>query len=134
MVGLTALLPNTKTVLLQLSQSDLLQNFTFVGGSALAVHFGHRLSEDIDLFSWKKELDIAEIQRVLASYQFQEIRTINLNKLQCNYIINGVKVSFFANNWEELKDAELLIGNLKIAKLNLLCIMKINTLTSSSSS
>ncbi len=104
MVGLAALLPNTKTVLLQLSESALLQNFTFVGGSALAVHFGHRLSEDIDLFTWKKELDIAEIQRVLSSYKFQEIRTVTLNKLQCNYIINGVKVSFFANNWEELKE------------------------------
>ena len=128
MVGLEALLPNTKSVLLQLSKSVLLQDFTFVGGSAIAVHLDHRLSEDIDLFSWNKELDVAKIQNTLSSYRFEEIRTITLNKLQCNYMINGVKVSFFANNWEELKDAQPLVGNIKIAHLNLLCVMKINTL------
>ncbi len=55
MNGLDNLLPDTKQVLLHLAAMPLFQNFTFVGGSALAVYLGHRLSEDIDLFTWEKE-------------------------------------------------------------------------------
>jgi predicted nucleotidyltransferase component of viral defense system len=32
-------------------QDSFLGNFYLVGGTALALHFGHRISEDIDLFS-----------------------------------------------------------------------------------
>lgn len=31
-----------------------LSEFTLVGGTALALWYGHRISEDIDLFSWNK--------------------------------------------------------------------------------
>ena len=32
----------------------LLNDFTLVGGTALALHFGHRISDDIDLFCWER--------------------------------------------------------------------------------
>lgn len=128
MVGLEALLPDTKAVLIKLSVLDLLKDFTFVGGSALAVHLNHRLSEDIDLFTWQKELNIEQIQKQLELLNFKEIRTVSLNRQQCNYIVDGVKLTYFANNWNLLKDASPLIGNVQIANLELLCTMKVNTL------
>lgn len=38
-----------------------------VGGSAIAVHFGHRRSEDLDIFSLEPDLDLHAIRVVLAS-------------------------------------------------------------------
>lgn len=43
MNGLDNLLPDTKRVLLHLAAMPLLQNFTFVGESALAVYLGTEL-------------------------------------------------------------------------------------------
>jgi len=128
MVGLEALLPETKSVLTKLSKMAFLQKFTFVGGSALAVHLNHRLSEDIDLLTWESELDIQEIQINLSNLGVSKIKAVSINKQQCNYIIEGVKVTFFANNWKILKNTLPLIGNVQIANLELLCAMKINTL------
>ncbi|MFH2095564.1 MAG: hypothetical protein ABIJ16_07670 [Bacteroidota bacterium] len=60
--------------------------------------------------------------------KFKKIRIVNLSKTQLDYIINGVKVTFFANGWPELQNRKLLTNNLYIADLKTLAIMKINTL------
>lgn len=52
MLQFNALRPDTLDVLKLTMAEPLLNNFTLVGGTALALHFGHRISEDIDLFSW----------------------------------------------------------------------------------
>lgn len=46
-----ALPPEGQQVLELLSTRGLLQNFYLAGGTALALHLGHRLSEDLDFFS-----------------------------------------------------------------------------------
>lgn len=55
------LLPKTKQVLVDLSDFDFLSDFTFVGGSGLSLYLHHRLSEDIDLFTWKDKVDVQYI-------------------------------------------------------------------------
>ena len=42
---------NLKEVLLLLMHSPVLASFRLVGGTALSLHLGHRMSIDIDLFS-----------------------------------------------------------------------------------
>jgi hypothetical protein len=43
----------------EISLFEILSEFTFVGGSALASYLHHRLSEDLDFFTWKtKTLNI----------------------------------------------------------------------------
>ncbi len=128
MKELRNLLPDTADVLKKLADLKLLQDFTFVGGSALTVYLNHRYSEDIDLFSWKKSLDTQEIIKELEKNDFQKIRTLNLSETQADFVIDGVKITFFANNWEELKKREHLFENLFIAKLDVLAAMKVNTL------
>ena len=56
MKKLDALAQKTKKVLIALSKLDELSQFTFVGGSALSVYLKHRISEDLDFFSWENEL------------------------------------------------------------------------------
>lgn len=43
--------PLLKSILLQLMNCDLFEQFRLVGGTALSLQIGHRLSIDIDLFS-----------------------------------------------------------------------------------
>jgi hypothetical protein len=57
MKELKGLAPSTEKLLLKLSKFELLNDFAFVGGSALAIRLQHRLSEDIDLFTWNGLLD-----------------------------------------------------------------------------
>ena len=53
----------------------LLNNFTLVGGTALALHFGHRISEDIDLFSWEPfDIDFL-LNKLSGKMQFETAAT-----------------------------------------------------------
>lgn len=122
------LLPKTKQVLLELSKLDWLTDFTFVGGSGLSLYLHHRLSEDIDLFTWKKELNKEEII-ISLQHTFKDRLQIRSNgEKQIDLQIDQVQVTFFANDWEALKDQENLCDNLMVAKLDLLAAMKLNTL------
>jgi predicted nucleotidyltransferase component of viral defense system len=122
-----ALLPKTANVLKKMSEQSFLSAFTFVGGSALALYLKHRQSEDLDFFTWEDRLDKATIQHVIYS-QFIDFKLINDATLQQDWIIEGVKVTFFANNWEALKDRQLFENQLFVADFDLLAAMKINTL------
>lgn len=46
--------PGTLSLLEELCQIPCLQNFGLVGGTALSLKFGHRLSIDVDFFSFEK--------------------------------------------------------------------------------
>ncbi|MCS7028109.1 MAG: nucleotidyl transferase AbiEii/AbiGii toxin family protein [Bacteroidia bacterium] len=126
MSGLDNLLPETRKVLLQLASLPLLKNFTLVGGSALTIHLGHRLSEDIDLFSWQSQLSWKDLHQALSGFESISLR--NFTPTQADFFINGVKITFFANNWQKLQQRIHLTDNLYVADLEVLAIMKVNTL------
>lgn len=128
MPGLKGLLPETKKTLLLLSELQMMKSFSFVGGSALAVYLNHRLSEDLDFFSSGKELNTSEIINQINLLQIKELRIINSSKTQLDLFIDNVKVTFFANNWKELDKKKILINNIHIAPIQLLIVMKVNTL------
>lgn len=54
MLQFGALQPLTLDVLRKTMAEPLLQDFVLVGGTGLALHYGHRISEDIDLFCWDR--------------------------------------------------------------------------------
>ena len=128
MKNLRNLLPDTAAVLRKLAKTRILNKYTFVGDSALTLYLNHRYSEDIDLFSWEKSININKINKAISELDFQKIKTVNITGTQADFIIDGVKVTFFANDWPELKNRSLLSDNLYIAKLEVLAAMKVNTL------
>ena len=128
MKKLDALAPKTKNVLIILSKLEELKQFTFVGGSALSVYLKHRISEDLDFFSWENELRNETLLGQIKNTFPKGFKIETLNKKQLNLKIEGVKITFFANNWEELKKNEKLAGNINIAPIKLLTGMKINSL------
>ncbi len=128
MKKLDALAQKTKNVLITLSKLEELKQFTFVGGSALSVYLKHRISEDLDFFSWENELKNEALLRNVKDTFPEGFKIETLTKKQLNLKIEGVKITFFANNWEELKKNEKLTGNINIAPIKLLTGMKINSL------
>lgn len=125
---LNYLLPTTKDALLSLAGFDWLQQFTFVGGSGLSLYLHHRLSEDIDLFTWEASLDKEKILSGLQKKFAGQIEIENETSKQLDLKINKTQVTFFANDWEKLKENTHFTKNLYVAKLDLLVGMKLNTL------
>lgn len=122
-----SLLPKTANCLKKLATRSELASFTFVGGSALALHLNHRLSEDLDFFTWEAALETESLLRLIAAFPESNISNITPNQLDVT--LEGVKVTFFANDWAPLKaERSRLSEHLHVATPELLAAMKINTL------
>jgi predicted nucleotidyltransferase component of viral defense system len=74
MLYLKTVEPNTLSILRALQGLPELADFYLVGGTALALKYGHRLSIDIDLFgkNFDKELIITACQRTFGSNFYYE--------------------------------------------------------------
>lgn len=121
---------NTFKVFNEISCFEFLSHFTFVGGSAISYFLNHRLSEDLDFFSWHKELPVEINNFIKKVSEKSKVETSNLTKNYADLFINNIKITFFANDWDVLKtDRKEIQGNVYIADLPLLCAMKINTLS-----
>lgn len=105
--------PKTRQVFERLATNAALKDFVLVGGTALSVQIGHRLSEDLDfcLFAESMDGDALDVMiRDLASHHSVELMTspskitqakingIDLLQQSRDYLIDGVKVTFFARN------------------------------------
>jgi len=126
MKELKALQDNTAEVLRRLDKFPLMQEFVFIGGSALALHFKHRLSEDLDFFT-VNEFDKEKLLRDLQA-EFENIKIIVNTKNQIDLILNEVKVTFCKQDNELLKKKTLLLDNIYIGDLDLIVSLKILTL------
>ena len=116
---------STLELLISLMNDEWLADFVLVGGTAIALQVGHRISIDIDLFSNRPfdENNLADYLR--NQYQFQ------LDFLSTNTIKgekNGIQIDCIAHQypWIEpfVKD-----GNIRIAGLSDLAAMKLNAIS-----
>ncbi len=91
MLSTSAIPSGTLSLLKNLMAIDELREFNLAGGTALALHIGHRISHDLDFFG-HTDIDITEVLELLRpGYPLQEMhRTQNILVLD----INGVKVDF----------------------------------------
>lgn len=122
-----ALLPKTADLLRRCSELDLFNSYTLVGGSGLALYLSHRLSEDLDFFTWEKTIDKALILEVLQT-NFTDITLITDTNNQQDWIVEGVKLTFCAKNWDILRERTLLENNIYVASLELITATKVSTL------
>lgn len=125
-----SLAPSTAEVLTELSEIEALENFTLVGDSALSIYLRHRISEDLNLFTWFSNLDDGNIDLILKmAAQRYDVKILNTYQSGLDVLINKVKVTFFANNWDKFKEREKLLQNSYLGKIELLTAMKMNTLS-----
>lgn len=127
MKNLNVLANTTRAVLIELSELDIFDSFTFAGGSAISIHLKHRISEDLDFFSPAKKIETEKILTAIKTIYPSGITIENNSTIQLDLKICGVKVSFNSNLWTELNHGEHLIGKVHIAPIRLLTAMKLNT-------
>jgi predicted nucleotidyltransferase component of viral defense system len=123
-INLNSLLPRTKSVLEKLVlEAGFLSGYVFVGGSALSVRLAHRLSEDLDFFTYD---DAFDKNGILDFFRGKQHQIINETKDQLDFLYEGVKVTFFNARWPFLRPDTL--SRLNVASMPQLAAMKIHTL------
>lgn len=120
----------TQNLFEELAEKSFLSEFTFVGGSAIGYYLRHRLSEDLDFFTWHERLPVETQSFIDALAKTKNIVIANRNHTYMDLFIDDIKITLFANNWDALKnDRSKITGNIFVANLPLLCAMKMNTLS-----
>lgn len=104
-----------------MQQDERLDDFFLVRGTALALHLGHRLSIDLDLFT-REEFDQAALSYFLeAEYRFQ---TVDIDKNTVLGFVDGVKTDFITHAYPLVHplistDGVRMAGTLDIAAMKL---------------
>ena len=109
----------------QLQEKDYLRDFILVGGTGLALHIGHRKSDDIDLFSssgFNQERILENLER---DFGFQ---VDYLERDTLKGAIGGVKVDLLTHPYNLIKPP-LNMDNVRIASMEDICAMKINAIS-----
>lgn len=102
----------TRRVFQVLAQEPLMQGFVLIGGSALSIQIGHRLSEDLDFWLPGAAMSKDRVDAVLSNlgkagihHEFvtpawkisqARINGIDLLSQSRDHVVDGVRVTFFA--------------------------------------
>lgn len=117
---------NNTLELIQKLQSDVaLEKFTLVGGTALSLQIGHRISIDIDFFSMEAFDQQTILQHLESNYGFQE-QYSHTNTLKG--IINGVFVDFLRHDYKYVAEPLNIMG-MRLASKQDIAAMKVNAIT-----
>ena len=110
----------------RLTGLEALRDFYLAGGTALALHLGHRRSVDLDFFSadpFSQDLLVATLQALPEfSLVAKSTQTLHLN-------VSGTKVSFIGYSYPLLFPLELFRG-LAVADVRDIACMKLSALAS----
>ena len=115
----------TLELLKTLMQDDLFRDFFLVGGTALALQIGHRLSIDIDLFTMDSFNEEDMLSALEVKYNFQlDYRRKNTLKGE----IAGVKVDFITHSYP-LVNPLMHVEGVRMASLSDIAAMKLNAIS-----
>lgn len=116
--------PETLQLLKRLHEIDYLNDFRLVGGTALALQIGHRLSIDLDLFVFS-ELDVAPILDQIDS--LGKIEIINHTSKVLTLFIDDIKIDFVSYQYDFLKPIEV-VENIRLASIEDIAAMKLSAI------
>ena len=119
--------PRALSILEKLMGLSSLQNFYLVGGTALALKYGHRLSVDLDLFgnkNFNKEFILSQLTETFGEQLMYE-NTRSQWAIFC--YIQNVKVDIVEYKHNQIADAEIL-GNLRLYNSLDIMAMKVNAI------
>ena len=116
--------PGTLDLLESLMQIEPLNTFSLVGGTNLALRYGHRLSVDIDMFSslpFENEALAEQLQQSFPSIELGDTR----NKIGLFCYISGIKVDFVQHHHFDLLEPIETIETIRMFGLRDIAAMKI---------
>jgi len=115
---------NTLELLKKLQREETLSTTRLVGGTALALQIGHRISVDLDLFS-KEPLDINAIEQIL-THKFN-FSTHFISKGSVRGEIDGIKIDILHHPYEWI-DEPVCEEDIIMASLQDITAMKLNSI------
>lgn len=118
--------PETLRLLKKLQEIDYLSDFRLVGGTALALQIGHRVSVDLDLFAFS-ESDVAPIVDYIDT--LGKIRIVNRTPKVLNLFIDEIKVDFVTFQYDFIRPPEV-IDTIRLASIQDIAAMKLSAITS----
>lgn len=131
---MTGLAPHTGRIFEAISRLECIKPYVLVGDTALSLQLGNRQSEDLDFMSWRtKKNEIREVEWPRISKELEQIGTIErcdiLDLDHVEFIVDGVKISFYANpNYSPLQAEITYLNNLRIADLTAIGAMKMEVM------
>jgi predicted nucleotidyltransferase component of viral defense system len=127
MLQLKTVEPTTFSILKQLMEMPELQDFHLVGGTALSLLYGHRISVDLDLFS-NKPFENEFIIEVLASKFGDSFENRSKNaRFGIFCFINDVKVDIVRHPHPLIR-SEIVIDNIRMFSTEDIIAMKVQAI------
>jgi hypothetical protein len=120
---------NTLDLIRKFMRDEQLAQFQLVGGTALALRIGHRLSIDIDLFT-DKPFQAWKLLKHLEKKHEVELNQIGDNMILC--MINNIKVDMIAHQYPNVRPSQNVNG-IRMASMEDIAAMKINAIDNSGS-
>lgn len=126
----------TEKVLLSISKSELVKDYTLVGGTALSAQINHRISKDLDFCIWQDhmgdklyEVHWSEIEKMLEA-KYRSVKRDLIDLQQVNFWVGDVKITFFVR--ENVNSGILkykhLINSINCATVESIGVMKLELL------
>jgi len=115
-------LPSVIMLIQELQSEELLKDFILVGGTALSLQLGHRMSEDIDLFSTNKH-DYYRINNFIND-KYKNVEYIRGDGGSLRLVINGIIVDMLGMKGKIL-EMPLREDNITLLGINDISAMKL---------
>ena len=123
----------TNKVFEPFSRLNCIKDYILIGGTALALQSGHRVSEDLDFCKWpypgKSDIDWPQILKELSSV-FSKIEPDILGFNQVNFYADNTKLSFYSNQIYKSPVSEPIVfmNNIKIPDIETIGVMKLEVM------
>ena len=133
---MNGLAPHTGKIFEKISTLECIKEYILMGGTALALQLNHRQSEDLDFCRWHKtknerlEVDWYAIQQQLLLVGETKIGL--LESTQCDYLVDGVRVTFLADNkFKQPTGLQKIhyLNNIYLADVESIAVMKLEVIT-----
>jgi len=124
MLHLKSISPELLELLTQLMHDDVFKHFNLVGGTALALQIGHRISIDIDLFGNCEIDEIAVLDQLNACGPVHVLKK-SKNILICS--VQGIKVDIVNYSYPILENT-LISDGIRMVGLKDIAAMKMNAI------
>ncbi len=117
--------PDTLELLRRLTEEPFLAETRLVGGTSLALQYGHRISVDLDFFGQFPTEDDSEFHGMLSKYEHPIVLKSTKNIKSC--LIQGIKIDFVNYSYPWIAPM-IFQDNLKLAPPKDIAAMKINAI------
>ncbi len=118
--------PDTLGLLKKAQSLDILQNTMLIGGTALALQIGHRVSIDLDFFG-KADAELEELAEEFSSFA-STVSPISASKMMRFLIVDGIKIDIVNYNHPWI-DKPVVEDGIRLAGIRDIAAMKLSAIT-----